>query len=473
MDVYYGNAPTCWSRLRPAERSVRAALPLVLGVLTLAGMARAQDATNAAAGGSGSAAASRSDAALGIQGAPLPANGLVVGGFLVYPSIFVGAIYNDNLFTSENHRVNGMGLEFTPNVVAVDDQGIHKTTLTLNADATVYPDASRPPFTNTPSPNNVTGTASFDHVWKPTADLTVDVTGAFTRQNGIFGTFGAAGSSFVSSINTTSTAALNQNWNEASGALAIEKLLADRFYVRVGAGAQLTQYEALPLGGGSQSGASYDAFVRTGYWVTPQLSVFIEGGGDWARYWNGWYDTNGYRVIGGLRSDLIGLFRGEIYAGYQTQNSVSRVFGSVGAPAFGGRISYYPTRYLTLAVSLENSVGSAVTQLPPVAVVQLQPIPLQAIAGSPNGVTSQARFEADYSLATSWSLAVRGGWARTAWSNSPLDDTAWTFGGGLNYTYWRNIALTFNYQYTATTSNRNYVAVYHQNIISAGLTYHY
>jgi opacity protein-like surface antigen len=52
-------------------------------------------------------------------------------------------------------------------------------------------------------------------------------------------------------------------------------------------------------------------------------------------------------------------------------------------------------------------------------------------------------------------------------------ESAWTVGGGFTYDFWRNIALTLNYQYTATAANEAAVAVYNQNVFSAGMTYHY
>ena len=45
---------------------------------------------------------------------------------------------------------------------------------------------------------------------------------------------------------------------------------------------------------------------------------------------------------------------------------------------------------------------------------------------------------------------MRAGYARTTWSNSSLVESAWTFGGGVSYNFWRNVALTLNYQYTAS-----------------------
>jgi len=462
--------------IKPCARTILA-FSIAFASSSLASAAHADDSTAAAASASTaqSSSASASNLALGIPGGPNPDNGLPIWGFLVYPSFFIGAIYNSNLFLTNSNEVAGVGIQFAPNITAIDDQGIHKTTLSLSADVTGYPAASRSSANtqaNAQSPNNVTGTVSLDHIWKPTADITVDATAGFTRQNGIFGTLAAAGSSFVSTNGNSGSAfqlgnaASQQTSNQVSAALSVEKVINDRWFVRGGVGGQDIEYEPLPFSGSSLvtnslDGQEYNAFLRSGYWITPQVNGFIEVGGSWWRYQDDWYNSNTYHVIGGLSSDLIGLFRGEIYGGVQRQVSPNGTFAAVNAPDFGGRITYYPTRFITLAASLDQSFGSAAVQS------------ITPIYGSASGDTLQARFQANYAAAQYWSVSAIAGWAKTTWTNTPLVENAWTFGGTVSYNYWRNIALTLNYQYTATTANRNYVNVYAENLVSAGLTYHY
>ena len=433
----------------------------LIGILPLAAAlatpAHADDATPAAAPPASSQSAAA--AALGTPTGPNPDVGLPLGGFLVYPKIFVGVIYNDNAYPLDGRKA-ALGVAFAPNVTAIDDQGLHKTTLTLNADAEFYPGQTRS-SSGGRSPTNVSGVASIEHVWNPTEDLTVDVTASFTRQYGIFGSILAAGSKFVSSASAGNVTAYPQFSNQISGTISVEKKITERWFVRGGFGAQDIEYESVPTGGGGLNGADYNAFLRGGYWVTPQVNALVEGGADLHRYADSWYDSNAYRVVGGLSSDLISLFRGEVYGGYQRQFSNGGTFGAVGAPAYGAKIYYYPTRYLTFAASVDQSFGSAATPATPKA------------TRSPSGDTVQSRFQADYSLAEYWTASFRAGYARTTWSNNPLEESAWTVGGGVSYDFWRNIGLTLNYQYTATAANKSGVVADNQNLVSAGMTYHY
>jgi hypothetical protein len=427
-------------------------------VVAFAPAARADDTATAAPSPSSQSSAA---AALGVQTGPDPAAGLPISGFLVYPSLFAGVIYNDNIYPTQDDRKAALGFAFAPKVTAIDDEGLHKTTLTLKADAEIYPGYSRAPRGDA-SPTQVSGGASIQHVWTPTRDLTIDVAAGFTRQYGLFGSLLATGSDFVSGTSTANVATYPQFSNQFSGSVSVEKKITEQWFLRGGIGAQAVEYEGVPIGLGSgRSGADYNAFLRTGFWVTPQVNAFVEGGADLRRYGDCWYDSNAYRLIGGLGSDLIGLFRGEVFAGWQQLASAEGTFGAVEAPAYGGRISYYPTPYLTLAASVDQLFGAAVTPATPKG------------TRSPSTETVEGRFQADYSLARYWTATVRAGYGRSTWSNSPLVESEWTVGGGVSYDVWRNIALTLNYQYTATAANEAGVAVYNQNIVSVGMTYHY
>jgi hypothetical protein len=425
--------------------------------VALASPARADDATPSAAPASSPPPA---DAVQGAPTGPNPATGIPIAGYIVSPSLFAGVIYDDNAYPTADDRKALLGFVLAPNITAVDDQGLHKTTLTLNADAELYPNNTGP-SSSAPSPSNVSAVASIDHVWKPTQDLTIEAVAGFTRQYGLFGSLLAAGQNFVSSPTLGAVTGYQQFSDQFNGSVTVEKKFNDQWFLRGGFGASDTEYDSAPVGvAGALGGADYNAFLRAGFNVTPQVAAFVETGADLHRYGDGWYDSNAYRLIGGLSSDQIGLFKGEIYAGYQKEFSAEGTFGAVAAPTYGAKLYYYPTRYLTLAASLDQSFGSAAVQTP-------------TPTGAPAGDTVQARFQADYSLAQYWTASFRAGYAQTTYSDNPLVQSEWTIGGGVNYNFWRNIALTMNYQYTATAANLATTPGYRQDLVSAGMTYRY
>ena len=400
--------------------------------------------------------------ALGVANGPKPDGGFPVGPFLIYPQFFIGTVYNDNVFATATSRLAAWGLQFTPSLMAVDDEGLHKTTLYFNGQLNAYP-GTRPVSGSGEQNTQVTANVKLDHVWTPTPDVTVDVWSGYQRQNSIFGSAGGGTSSFVASATSLNVASFQQYSDLIFGGATIEKKISDQFFVRGGVGAQYLNYEAPPPGVTSQlSGVDSNGFVRAGYWILPVVNAFVETGVDAERYSNSLYDTNAYRVITGLSSDLISLFRGEAYFGYEQQFSARGLFDSVGAPTYGGKLYYYPTQYLTLAAGLSQAFGSAAT-----------PTSNQPVVSSPTTQTLQARFEADYAMAEYWTASARAGWGQTTLSNSSVVQTAWTAGAGVSYNFWRNVGLTLNYQYLKAGTNSALSPGYVQNMVSAGMTYHY
>ena len=104
---------------------------------------------------------------------------------------------------------------------------------------------------------------------------------------------------------------------------------------------------------------------RVGY-NFPSFYVFAQGDGIFQRFDNSVFNTNGYRVIGGVgTNDTSSLFKGEVYGGYQFQDQNQQNVLTLGVPAalgipqdagngvFGGRLSYFPTEYWTIIASID------------------------------------------------------------------------------------------------------------------------
>src|SRR5262245_274435 len=74
--------------------------------------------------------------------------GLPIGGWMLYPSIFAGAVYDTNVNHSPNNNINnlpsgfdrdsGFSARVSPRLVATYDGGIHKTTVYGVADAQFF-----------------------------------------------------------------------------------------------------------------------------------------------------------------------------------------------------------------------------------------------------------------------------------------------------------------------------------------------
>ncbi|HYA81117.1 MAG TPA: outer membrane beta-barrel protein, partial [Methylocystis sp.] len=288
-----------------------------------------------------------------------------------------------------------------------------------------------------------------------------------------------------------------------SGYVAAQTELSDRLFLRGTTGVQYIAYDSRPIpllglanlssaNAAGQNGLSYQASLRGGVWLTPQLYGFVEPGADLRFYEYSAWNTNGYRVTAGVGSDLISLFRGEIYGGYQTQASAHGYFGTASSPAFGARVFYYPTPYVTLVASLDQTLTAApsVTSTTfgvPTPTLSVAPgvAPNAELAASSK--TLQARIQGDYALSQYWTAYVRGGYGETTYSSPWSKQTMWAGGAGLNYNVSKSVSVTLEYQFArtfATNANlfstalvfpsfSNIPSGYAQNVASAGFTYRY
>ena len=418
-------------------------------------------------------------AALGIANGPNAEEGVPYHGWLLFPSIFAGAVFNDNIYSTATNRVSRLGFRLQPKFEAEFNNGIHATSLYANGDFQFYPSATGQTAFGT-------GRLGVIQTYEPTPDTTVRWQADYARLNGLFppGFWSSPSQTWQPYGAVTDRSVFS---NQTTVSMSLEKKLSDIVFLRASGGIQYSAYDqptggASPFGGLSNpftplNGVDYSASLRAGVMMTPQIYAFAEGGVDFHRYTVSLSDTNDYRLIVGVGSDLIRLMRGEAYVGYQTQDSSHGNFGATGSMIFGARLSYYPTPYIVVSASAEQSLASA----------NLQGSPVSPFGGlsfskpSSAGHSILARAQIDYSFSQTWTAFVQAGYGVTRYpdfANTPTLQIA-SLGAGLKYTFWRNVAMTAEYQYNASTSKYaggiGPASSLHvsQSLISLGLTYQY
>jgi hypothetical protein len=166
------------------------------------------------------------------------------------------------------------------------------------------------------------------------------------------------------------------------------------------------------------------------------------------------YDPQGYRVIGGIDSDRISLFRGEVYAGYQAQNFDDlRIEGAEGS-AFGGRLFWYPTRDLTVTAVVDQSLSASVPD-------------------SGTFVLPDITYATTASLRATWSVfhnllaTAQIGYQFVDYEHRPREDDVWRANLGLTYMMTPRLGLVADYDYTVLDSNVP-DASYNRNRVTLG-----
>lgn len=402
--------------------------------------------------------------------------GLPVAGWLLYPSIFVGATYDDNpnQTASGADHSKGVSLRVAPRLTGTYDGGIHKTTFYGVVDARFF------------NPDTVAATAGFTHLWQAMQDLIFNFYGNYTRQTDIFNSAlqfnnGAIGPPATPNVNIPiilnpfgTTPGVNPiAYNQFTGGAQVTKTFDQLVVTLMGTGFGIVydQSDNVPIPfQTSHDGASFWLSGRVSYNFTPQFYAFAQGDGIFQRFSNSLFNTNGYRVIGGVGSnDPKSLFRGEVYGGYWAQNQEQDNLIGFGIPTdtnsavFGGRLSYFPTRYWAIVAQVDQTLGMSTTLAPFIP------------AGIPTKTTT-AILQTTYGIARDWSFGVRGGYTRGEFiGQGQLNNHGWMAGASFNYEIWRNLMLTLDYQYTTVQSNALFASLneFTDNRYSAGLTYKY
>jgi Putative beta-barrel porin 2 len=425
--------------------------------------------------------------------------GLVLGSWKLYPKIFVGAVWDTNIDQQPNGAIDPNGPQRTsrtsaravPYLSGFYDGGIHKTSVYGVIDARFFDET------------NLSATTGLTHRYEAMRDLIFNFYFNYTRQTDLFTNAlnfnnGAIGPNISGTPETNIPIILNpfgttpsvnpSAYNQYTAGTSVLKTFDNNTFVTLAGTAFHIAYDHtidLPIGSPfstSLDGTSYWVTGRLGFNATPQLYVFAEPAGIFQRFNNSKFDTNGYRVTGGIGSaDPQSLFRGEVFGGYQAQhqlnssdtivdaNGVPLIVNGLGIPSgipsdthspiYGGRLAYYPTRYWTFVAQVDQTLGISTTLSPTLP------------AGVPLRATN-AVLQANYNLSRWWWVGARAGYTQAKFFGFDRVDDGWMAGASFNYEVWRNLLLTLDYQYSTVHSNAAF-SDFTRNVYTAGLTYRY
>ena len=336
---------------------------------------------------------------------------LPVGIWLLYPSVFAGVMYDDNINQSATDKKSSWGGRLVPSLLAEATDGIHKSTFYGMADIRAYTDR------DSGNADAVTARTGFIQRYQPVLDLVFNAQVDYTRQRDLFSTFGIDHS--VTTLNPTAvglTPTVNPlTYNQFAAAVSVQKTFDRAFVNFSGSVVEIVYDTNSVLDAPSPNGVTYTGVGRGGFWFMPFLYAYVEGSLDQRRYAVDHFNSSGYRTVGGIGSDQIGLFRGEVYGGYQSERHDFAPLGTVSGTVVGARLYYYPTRALTLSGSVDELIGVSLLETVPGAL------------GSSTKATT-ALLRATYALAQEWAASARFGYIRTEYVDTIRRDDAWMAG---------------------------------------------
>ncbi len=282
---------------------------------------------------------------------PTTADGkLQIADWLVSASFGYGGAYDSNVNASSVNKQSVYGANFQPRLLAERNTGIQRTQLYIDGDVRYYPSIGRVDLNGTK--------AGVIHVWEIQRDL------IFRAQTQVAEV--QAGSSFNNFLTSGIYATTPVNYTQIFGSSSIQKDFG-LVFTAIGGSITATKYRDTTDNLGNtineqfQNGTVSTLNYRLGYNISPIVYTYVEPSMNWTRYQASNLDSHGYRVVGGIGSGLIGLFSGEVFAGYMKQQFDDPTVADVTSPVVGGKLSWFPTRVLTFTVTADETFGTSDT----------------------------------------------------------------------------------------------------------------
>lgn len=374
---------------------------------------------------------------------------LFLGGWMVSPSVSLGAVFDDNLFQRSRPRVRAAGAHFHPSLIAERDTGLHHTRFFASGDFNIYPSKT--------TGNTESMQIGVSHEWEAQRDFVVRMEAEADRQTNRF-----VNGAILTPRGLSGTVASPQRYNQFSASLAGVKSF-NHFFAGLSSSVNATTYDTLyttsgPVSQRYRDGAIYSLSGRLGYAISPSIYAFVEPTGNVRQYNEPIYNSKGYRVVAGAGLDR-NLFRGEAFAGYQVQAFEGPGFSTQATPVIGGKLFWYPTRAWTITASLDETYQDS-------GLLMLGN-PLGGAARMTAGQLSVA-----YAMSRSWTASLRAGFSDLAYIAGSRHDRRWNVGATLGYRLRRNLDATFEYTFVANDSNAP-AGDFSRNQFMIGATYRY
>ena len=369
-------------------------------------------------------------------------NALHVFDWLLYGNITLGGVYDSNVFAvPTQQRVYGM--RFQPYVIAERNTGIQRTLIYGTGDIRYYPSLGLTDVVN--------ATAGVAHVWEIERDFVFRTQAEATR--------GTESSTLNTALSAPGTYTGPINYMSLFGSTSIEKSFGN-FFTAVGGSVTGTTYDdakdnfGVVVNEQDRNGTMSTVNGRIGYHISPVIYAFVEPSLNWGRFNGSALDSDGYRIVGGLGSARISLFDGEVYGGVLTERFTDPTIPTLSRGIYGGRVSWFPTRFITVTASVDQSLGTS---------------DFSPNLFSPDSVTmvSTAKLMPSWSVNREWKLDGRLVFTQSDFMNSTRQDKSIETGLVVTYHLNSRFDLMLDVSHTQYASNID-GANYTRDLISLG-----
>ena len=410
-----------------------------------------------------------------------PGDALALGGWLLYPTVRSYAQYSDNLFQSVLNPISVWAWGVAPALTAEWSNGIHKTTLYGNVDARDYP---------TDTELNVFDyKAGVIQKYEALRDLVFSAQADYTHQtitsnaiNAIPGALASQGTTVLPNGNTVlpngniispsgqivgqvppglnvanSTIQVNPS-NQYMGVLSVDKIL-NRGMIGLTGTISRTEFQNTGL---AENFTTKSLSGHGAIWLGPTFYVYTND--SYASTVTTTQSATAYRVVGGIGTRQIGLFRASAYYGHQ--GSDVEGWGTAGGEVYGGSLTYYPTPIWTIGAAIDETVNISHQTGATNIILNTQGQTALVVPVSASTRTTSISLNSGYLLSKQWSVLGRFNYTRVDYLDTPQLDNSWLADVVLQYQLSQRLTLSWEYQYSSivsnvplTSSKRNFVGM--------------
>jgi hypothetical protein len=276
---------------------------------------------------------------------PEPDTGILLGGWMLFPKLNVGGIYNDNVFAVPNNTKQDFIFEAEPSVDLETTWTHYLIALRAEDDLQQYAKYT--------SENLNDYLFSGEFKFDLGADTQVDANSEYARLTEVRG-----------DTNLTSGAAKPTNYDRWYNSLNIEQAFSQFIVQLNGSYTTLRFFNVPAIGGGTIIEDDRDRNVSTaaldlGYNFDSNTQMFARATWDERDYTLASFDfrnSHGYQADVGMRLNLTSLIVGQAYVGYLQEDYQPPLVHDIGGLDYGAQLDWYPTDLTTVDLAGYRSI---------------------------------------------------------------------------------------------------------------------
>jgi hypothetical protein len=367
---------------------------------------------------------------------PVP-HGIPVGAFLLLPSVTALVIYDDHVFAGSRHRQDDFVFRVEPEVRLVSQWSRHHLELIAGGRGDFHRD-----FT---SENH----GQFHAAGKAVVDVRHDLKILSHFKYSAGHEARGAGEALPAFDDLVRYQAID-------GALFVNKSF-NRLWVELGGAVRQADYRDASIAGvvfdqDFRDGTIHEVAGRVGYEVSAGTSLFAEVAHNRRDYRHADFDSEGYRVGGGLSYEFTRLVRGEVAAGYLSQDLEAAPRKDISTYSYRGQLVWEPTQLTRVALVGRRDLGAP-----------------SNLAGASSRIDSEAGVRVDHAVRQDVMLSALAAYRWVDFVDAGGQDHAVTLQGTAQYFLSPTLSLWLEHTYTDYDSGAPDVSDYVRNRVGAGV----